>query len=166
MKINNNFWNWFGDSKTIKDDIPIKYYHGTDKKFTRVDKNKINKSGRHGVGFYFYNNEIAYEYYRNVLEVLLRIENPFNMYELIDLEKAKYLITSDIYEKNKPIIDDLFEYGGYCLDIYQYLTNDRLIELGYDGIIHGDVAVVFMSNQIKHVKNKGEWDINNDDIYL
>ena len=163
--LNDNFWKWFGKSKLITNGKPNIYYHGTTNKFKIFDKSKINMGGFHGKGFYFYNNDVAGDYYGDVMECYLRVRKPYDMNEVIDLKNIKMLLGDYIYYKNEEKILDMNEYGVYKSEIYHLISNERLQELNYDGIIHRDVVVVFEPNQIKSVKNDGSWDINDDNIY-
>jgi hypothetical protein len=156
IELNSNFWKWFDCSKTIKDGNIITYFHGTDKKFNTFDYSKIKEDGFHGKGFYFYNNDIAKEYYGNSIECYLKICKPYNMYDMVDIEEINVLL-GDKINTLKKFIEENIDYGIDKHQIYQFIDNSRLKELGYDGIIHGDVAVVFYNTQIKSVKNNGDF---------
>jgi len=163
--LNDNFWKWFGSSKLITNGNPNIYYHGTTKKFHTFNKSTIKPDGFHGKGFYFYNNDIASEYNRIVLKCYLRVETPYNMNDMVDLDEIKIILGDSIYSEKEKVILDMIEYGVYKSEIYPFITNDRLQKLGYDGIIHSNVVVVFEPNQIKSIENDGTWDIKNDNIF-
>ena len=98
----------------------------------------------------------------------LRINNIFDINNDYNLETVKKLLGVH-YIKYSEIIEDEINTSynnkipGYLF--YSYMTNDILMENGYDGIKHGFVYVVFEPNQIKSVDNDGTYDINDDNIY-
>ena len=163
--LNDNFWKWFSTSKLITDGNPNIYYHGTTKKITSFNKSFIKDGGFHGKGFYFYNNDIAGSYSEYVIKCYLKVEKPFDMYDMVELDEIKTILGDDIYNKNEETILDMIQYGVYKNEIYRFINNDRLQEIGYDGIIHDNVVVVFEPNQIKSINNDGSWNNNNDNIY-
>lgn len=115
--LNDNFWKWFGNSKTIENNTPIICYHGTDTEFNSFSKNKIgsvhwqSKTNAYGGGFFFVDKE-RYAHNRGVLKtVYLKIENPL------------IRTAGDIY---------------YAQDMYDNNTNyfmQKAKEDGNDGII-------------------------------
>lgn len=50
-------------------------------------------------------------------------------------------------------------------DEYEKLGLGQIEGLGFDGIKLDDDYIVFEPNQIKSIKNKGEWDPNNKNIF-
>ncbi len=80
--INDNFWNWFGNSVTIENDNPIFLYHGTDSNFKSFKKNKIgkrhwqSKSNAYVGGFFFTDKERYASHGGIIKKVYLKIENP------------------------------------------------------------------------------------------
>lgn len=51
-----NFWEWFGDSKTVDaDGRPLELYHGTTADFTQFERSKAAVESDMGAGFYFSN---------------------------------------------------------------------------------------------------------------
>jgi hypothetical protein len=156
--LNDNFWKWFGNSVTIKNNSPIIFYHGTDTDFKSFDKNKIgskhwrSKSDAYGGGFFFVDKERYTHKHGIIKEVYLKIEKPY----LTELE--------DMY--------------GYEVDYYHAVDKFDLNstthfqiakENGNDGIIiktpRGGLYIVFEPNQIKSVDNDGTWDIDDDNMY-
>ena len=76
-----NFWKWFRDSRVVdKQGRPLVMYHGTNKKFTEFDKNRIGRKHKdlyQGKGFYFTSEYYdAYNYGKKLVSVYLRVENP------------------------------------------------------------------------------------------
>jgi len=79
-KTKTTFKEWFGKSKVIENGKPQVVYHGTPNKFLKFDKTYGGRTddGFYGKGFYFAKNKIdAEEYGANIMEVYLKIENPF-----------------------------------------------------------------------------------------
>jgi hypothetical protein len=80
--INDNFWKWFGDSKTIENGNPQILFHGTKEKFKSFDIKKIGYGsrnyGHYGYGFYFSDDiREAQVYGDNILKCYIKMENPF-----------------------------------------------------------------------------------------
>lgn len=89
-----NFKEWFGASKMVDEQgNPLVCYHGTNSKFDAFKTgNRANDKGFYGDGFYFTfrrsgggKGEASY-YGKNVMDVFLRVENPF---DFSDLHKYK-----------------------------------------------------------------------------
>ena len=79
---NQNFWNWFGDSKVTDNGEPMVVYHGTNEKFDSFDEKKIGYGtgnyGHYGYGFYFSDDKReATVYGDKILECYIKIEKPF-----------------------------------------------------------------------------------------
>jgi hypothetical protein len=74
IKLNDNFWKWFGNSEVIgKDRSPIICYHGTDKEFNVF---KPSKYGAMGAGIYLTTyKEIAAMHGKYVMEVFVKLES-------------------------------------------------------------------------------------------
>jgi len=86
--LNDNFWVWFGNSKVIKDDVPMIVYHGTKQTFNIFDEKKIGwgtgNYGHYGYGFYFSDdiNEANGPQYsggdiNKVMKCYIKMEKPF-----------------------------------------------------------------------------------------
>lgn len=97
-KFNSNFWKWFGNSKMIDEQgNPIVAYHGTNRKFDEFknDVGHTNDLGFYGDGFYFtfgngkYSKEEAGYYGNNIIEVYLKIENPFDFSKLLTYKNTE-----------------------------------------------------------------------------
>jgi hypothetical protein len=148
--LNNNFRKWFGNSKTIKNDKPIVFFHGTSNKF---DEFSVKRRGVFGIGYYFTTDlKEAKGYGNKIMKVFLNIKNPATTKDVQDImtniPDVRYL--DDVELANK--------------------TTEKLIESGFDGIFFtypsGDsLAMVINSNQIKSIENDGTWDINDNNIY-
>lgn len=164
--LNQNFWNWFRNSKIVDDKgNPLVVYHGTnDKSFNKFDlefTGKNTDSGMYGKGFYFTNIlNYAKTYNRDknggVLKVYLRIEKPFIINTKNDIPKI---------EIPNQTIDDLYNAGI----IYSQKFREFLIKHGYDGVIDNTSStkqfVTLFPNQIKSIKNDGSWSLNDNNIY-
>lgn len=183
VKYDVNLQNWHKDSAPITknaDGSPKVFYHGTNRPEIEEFKNRFDKTKW---GFWFSeNNEMAQGYKSGryglnadkggVLEVYLNIKKPFDL---------RQIITS----KNLPHLKKLFkamanETGDYGKNLSENVGNSvwdwlkgtpmqqygnkaarfkaALQKEGYDGIMLDDgVMTVFDSNQIKHVKNSGDF---------
>lgn len=133
---NNNFKTWFKNSEMINSDgTPILFYHGSNKKFDKFDKNMINSStdaGWLGHGFYFYTDISEAQQYGKVRTFYLNIKNP-------------YFATDDDNERLAELND---------IEISKEFTKE-LISDGYDGVYYnGNMrgeTVVFEPEQIWEV---------------
>lgn len=83
-KINDNFYKWFGDSKVVDSQgNPLVVYHGTDNEFVEFSKSTIgdnhwqSKSDAYGGGFFFTDRKNKVFKKKNIMEVYLKIENPY-----------------------------------------------------------------------------------------
>lgn len=79
---NQNFWNWFGDSKVTDNGEPMIVYHGTTETFDVFDDKKIGYGtgnyGHYGYGFYFSDDKReAVGYGDKMMECYIKIEKPF-----------------------------------------------------------------------------------------
>lgn len=130
------FKKWFGDSKVVDDKgEPLVVYHGTDKEFTKFDKNKTI-----GGQFWFTNRkdliekgEVGAAGKGRIVEAYLSIKNPASW---------------DEYEKFT--LDELISrgYDGIILE-----EKDQ------------NTYVAFEPTQIKSAENRGTFDPNNPNIY-
>lgn len=140
-----NFKNWFKNSKMVKrDGTPIIFYHGSNKSFDKFDKSMITSStdaGWLGYGFYFYTDINEARQYGKVRSFILNIENP---YFATDEDNERLAELNDI-EASKEFTDNLI-LEGYD-GVY------------YNGNLRGE-TVVFEPNQIWEIK----MDTLNEDI--
>lgn len=157
--VNENFYKWFGDSKSIDDTgRHIIFYHKSRSKVPFVnfnirgeDKNPYNNC--YGVYFvaHYHKEQISYigdgvEYY-----VFLKYKNPFFIYDkggkVVDMEGKNYEFI-DTNEK-------------FCREIQ---------DKGYDSIIimntmiYHNEYIVFNNSQIKSIENNGNYS-NDENIY-
>jgi hypothetical protein len=93
--LNNNFIKWFGNSKIVDEKgNPKICFHGTNNNFNefRIDSGHVHDSGFYGKGFYFmpfdnkYSKGEAETYGNIIMEVYLKIENPFYFDKLLEFE--------------------------------------------------------------------------------
>ncbi|WP_152633139.1 ADP-ribosyltransferase-containing protein [Aliarcobacter butzleri] len=141
---NNNFQEWFKDSKIVNEDgNPLLLYHGTNSNFDTFDINKCN-NGWLGKGFYFTDKKEATKNFgKKRILVHLNMKNPY-----ISNSNSP----SDLHSEIK---DKFYENKGYLQDIK---IEETLKKNGYDGIIYkhwddenGTFYSVFDSSQIKIV---------------
>ena len=145
---NDNFKKWFGNSKVVDEfNKPMIMYHGSPNDFEEFKDDLIGKNLTFGKGFYFSNSRQLGKSYAGengkIFKCYIKIENP-------------YIIKSPKMS---------FEEGLRKRRIFRNNPNARedLIKQGYDGIMliedDGYMEVVaFYPNQIKSVKNNGNWD--------
>jgi hypothetical protein len=159
VNLNDNFWEWFANSKAINGNNPIILYHGTK---TNFDVFKPSKSvGNQGEsdqieGIYFTDNKDAASFFsigddeKYIKPVFLSLKKPYITNGNNDLKK---------------------ELGIYRLSD----ANKKLKELGYDSLIINNgfyakggpfkLYLAFYPNQIKSIRNDGSWDANDNNIY-
>lgn len=153
-----NLQNWHKDSAPITknaDGSPKVFYHGSSAKDITEFKGEFDKSG---YGFWFsQEKEIANEFkeHGKIYKVYLKSSNPVDLSFPYSAKAQKLL--------------DEAEAKGINTELYPDKQNDGfkkfLKSKGYDGIIMQDIdgvdakpyLIVFDSNQIKHVKNSGNF---------
>ena len=74
---------------------------------------------------------------------------------------AKEMFWMEHYERH---IEKIKEINRNCYKTRMDKFSDTVRKMGYDGIIHADEYVVFEPNQIKSVKNNGDWSLEVDNI--
>ena len=146
---NENFKKWFGNSKVVENGKPRIVYHGTGWRNIDVFDFKDAKDFK---GIWFTSSKsLASEYGRHIYPVYLRIEKPY-------IIEAEY---EDIRKYDDEIQDvDKSRYDGIIIK-----NADDSITYSPTGNPYSDIYIVFNSNQIKSVKNNGEWSIDTDNIY-
>jgi hypothetical protein len=152
--LNDNFWRWFGGSKTIESGKPLKLYHGSSENFSNF------KLGYNSYSSFTNNKKLAKSYGSNIYEVYLKIENPY----IID-GKGNY-IWKFIGEKDSPESffsgEVPFSYDGIIfknvIDFNGALGSEYVLDIS-------DVYMVRNPSQIKSIENDGTWDIGDDNIY-
>lgn len=156
--LNSNFKTWFGNSKIAKGGTPKVMYHGTSTNFDKFDSSKKVK-GWLSKGFYFTEDKReAKDYGSIILSVYLSIKNPFVVKG--DIANPDGTVT---WAKDKK--EQIFEVLPEARDIPWGDVSDLLEKKGYDGIIWGNWVTAFSPNQIKSVKNNGNWSTSDDSIY-
>jgi len=139
---------WFGNSKVVDSSgKPLVVYHGTSEDFEEFDINNQSK-GSAGKGFYFTFSKKTAKMFSNIRK-----------------KGTPNIKKSFVSLKNPLIFED---YKDLPL---MGVSQEKVIALGYDGIIvkrNGNMAngeiVVYSSNQIKSVNNKGTFDSGSDNI--
>ena len=180
---NKNLKDWHKESSPLTKNIdgtPKIFYHGTKKSNISEFDQKFDKSKW---GFFFTTDKgLSEEYSKGryglkepnsgVMEVYINAKKPFDLREEITKDTAnKYQALLGNLAKR----DDLK--NGVGKSLYEYIKNtslkqydtkarafkDKLQNAGYDSIILDDnVIVAFNPNQIKHVKNNGNFNKEND----
>ncbi len=161
---------WHKDSHHLtkdKNGLPKVFYHGSKAKgFEVFDKNRDTS----GVGFFFSPSKTrAKKYVKSngeLFEVFIKAKNLFDTSNAVSKEEAKKIfgdrksIDQALNEQELAFIYSPYQsaYGGSISKKYQ----EAIKKAGYDGIIgkkiDGEVYfVVFDSNQIKHIDNKGSY---------
>ncbi len=156
------FKNWFGNSVMKNPDgTPMVVYHGTTDSFEQFDLDHPNKydSGFLGRGVYMSDKEElakvsamnkksrtkAPSKDKKIMPLYVRLENP-------------YKATAE--EKNQ------VRKGGPAASV---AFRDKLIKEGYDGaimdVLDGQEIVVFDTNAVKSIDNKGNWSRELDNLY-
>lgn len=161
------FKRWFGDSKVVDENgKPLVVYHGTENgSFEVFSEQKVED------GFFFTDDINTAKEYAEVA--------PFLAEDMTEEEIADSSKIYQVYLKmENPYIADMNgeEYRGTAIQGYI----DEAKELGHDGLIiknivdkrytdsEGSLAtdyIVFNSEQIKSVNNRGTFDANNPNIY-
>ncbi|WP_181000836.1 LPD23 domain-containing protein [Campylobacter concisus] len=180
---NKNLKDWHKESSPLTKNIdgtPKIFYHGTKKSNISEFDQKFDKSKW---GFFFTTDKgLSEEYSKGryglkepnsgVMEVYINAKKPFDLREEI---------TNDTVKKYQALLGNLAKRddikNGVGKSLYEYIKNtnlkqydtkarafkDKLQNAGYDSIILDDnVIVAFNPNQIKHVKNNGNFNKEND----
>lgn len=160
-----NFYKWFGDSKVVNEKgEPLVVYHSTNAEFDTFSKRK-QKGGVFAKGFYFSKiKERTTPYGIKTLSTYLKMKNPFIIENGDGLSSA----IANQLEITKKEIAKKYGHDRY----YENFPTDTayrnfLQDKGYDGIVSEATQeiVVFEPNQIKSVENKGQFSLNNNNIY-
>jgi hypothetical protein len=125
----------------------------------------------HGSGIYFTpdrgyahdnfsgDNGVTYECY-------LSLKKQFK----VNLDEDDEVIFDELFQSNfkyqinkEDIISDILYYEEYIINNFDHVYMTRIDEDG--DRIGPDELIVFDTKNIKSIKNKGEWDMNSDDIY-
>ncbi|MGX2973400.1 ADP-ribosyltransferase-containing protein, partial [Helicobacter sp. T3_23-1059] len=162
---------------------PKIFYHGSTEYFEIFEKSK-DKSN---LGFWFANDiDYAEDYATSLGKVyksFLHIKNPLDLSPQSNLKEADFtrIFGKDFVEDIKVSWgnDEFFDNANnYFRILQEYSYNDeskvfidKIKKAGYDGIYsvrttaRMPIAVVFDSNQIKAIDNKGTFDSSNPNIY-
>ena len=180
---NKNLKDWHKESSPLTknaDGTPKIFYHGTKKSNISEFDQKFDKSKW---GFFFATDKgISEEYSKGryglkepnsgVMEVYINAKKPFDLREEITNDTAKkyQALLGNLAKRDdikNSVGKNLYEYIK-STNLKQYDTKarafkDKLQKAGYDSIILDDnVIVAFNPNQIKHVKNNGNFNKEND----
>nr|DAX31292.1 MAG TPA: PolyVal ADP-Ribosyltransferase [Caudoviricetes sp.] len=180
---NKNLKDWHKESSPLTkntDGTPKIFYHGTKKSNISEFDQKFDKSKW---GFFFATDkEISEPYSKGryglkepnsgIMEVYINAKKPFDLREEITNDTAKkyQALLGNLAKRDdikNSVGKNLYEYIKNT-NLKQYDTKakafkDKLQKAGYDSIILDDnVIIAFNPNQIKHVKNNGNFNKEND----
>ena len=183
QNFNDNFWQWFGNSKVVySNGEPAVVYHGP-----RWTKRAFNIfKGKETIGWFAEDESKARGYNsEKMYEVYLSIQKPFylhgDMNDDITIEKFEERIGFKLnrvnlpksYEKdinNENKIEDEKQLYVWQL-VLQTITSfqEQLLGMGYDGIYayedkYATWGVIKSPSQIKSVKNNGEFNSASNNI--
>jgi hypothetical protein len=180
IKLNDNFWKWFGNSKVVdKNENPMICYHGTPNGGFTEFKPKIGYKGKSkqqvDLGSHFsIDKEYASGYSGNkktskVYECFLRIENPlytnqmfyredneseFTKYFNFIIKTFKIRLTGDYFydkEGNKHNEPQNIILNSFLIDkIPSNKLYNSLINFGFDGVFHEPYNMVGLHRIKKH----------------
>lgn len=153
-----NLQNWHKHSAPITknaDGSPKVFYHGSSAKDITEFKSEFDKSG---YGFWFsQEKEIANEFreHGKIYKVYLKSNNPIDLsfpysakaQKLLDEAEAKGINTELYPDKQSDSFKKFLKSKGY----------DGIVMQDIDGVDAKPYLIVFDSNQIKHVKNSGDF---------
>lgn len=153
-----NLQNWHEHSAPITknaDGSPKVFYHGSSAKDIMEFKGEFDKSG---YGFWFsQEKEIANEFreHGKIYKVYLKSKNPIDLsfpysakaQKLLDEAEAKGINTELYPDKQSDGFKKFLKSKGY----------DGIVMQDIDGVDAKPYLIVFDSNQIKHVKNSGDF---------
>lgn len=153
-----NLQNWHEHSAPITknaDGSPKVFYHGSSAKDITEFKGEFDKSG---YGFWFsQEKEIANEFreHGKIYKVYLKSNNPIDLsfpysakaQKLLDEAEAKGVNTELYPDKQSDGFKKFLKSKGY----------DGIVMQDIDGVDAKPYLIVFDSNQIKHVKNSGDF---------
>uniref|UniRef100_UPI00343C4BBD ADP-ribosyltransferase-containing protein n=1 Tax=uncultured Campylobacter sp. TaxID=218934 RepID=UPI00343C4BBD len=153
-----NLQNWHEHSAPITknaDGSPKVFYHGSSAKDITEFKGEFDKSG---YGFWFsQEKEIANEFreHGKIYKVYLKSNNPIDLsfpysakaQKLLDEAEAKGINTELYPDKQSDGFKKFLKSKGY----------DGIVMQDIDGVDAKPYLIVFDSNQIKHVKNSGDF---------
>jgi hypothetical protein len=138
--MNNNFKNWFGDSKVVDENgEPLVVYHGSKNDFNIFDLKTVKYVGSNGDGFYFSpDKHESQQYGDNVREFFIKIENPISPNNR-SLTVKDYKSVIDKIWSDKEYKDDLKNYGYFEDSEYVSFRN----KLANDLIEKDDYSALF-----------------------
>lgn len=152
---------YFKDSK-VRDENGnlLTVYHGSENEFNTFDIDRAGARGSYYTsGFYFTTSkESAKDYATNkgkIYETYLNITKPYTPSADIINEDGSVTFAPSFYEEFEQKFKDRLPIDWKELNSARKGTAARYIleDLGYDGVINGDVYVTFNSNQIKNIDN-------------
>lgn len=181
-----NFLNWFKGSKVVDDkDNPLVVYHGSFNSFDEFKNKYANKTWEMFSDSSEYANRFASGKGGMVYKTYLNIKNPLDLRSLPAMRgNVRNKLLDALEDAGVNVDKDTLPYERdlYAIvNLAGHRTNfkEKVIEAGYDGIIMPDnhegtsdekntifatTYIVFNSNQIKSVWNKGKFDPNSPKI--
>ena len=167
--LNDNFWKWFGKSKMIENDEPIIFYHGS-------NANRMFSTFNDDTPIWF----TKYEGYANafisnngkIFRVYLKLENPLYIGDIDSITNVKTLSKlSELTTIDIDILKDILREsnGVNIFKITNSIRFKNLVEdMGFDGLESREGGLstyaVFNPNQIKSIKNNGDYSLLNNNI--
>lgn len=151
IKINDNFWRWFGKSKVTYKKEPLIVYHGSQSDFDEFK----------GYSFFTddYMNADGYASGEYVYEVYLRMNNPLT----IDCKGKKWDEIDTPYGTSTTMVLQNINRGKHDGVIFTNVKDSWIDDEDYQD--PGTVYVTFSANQVKSIYNDGSWDINDNNIF-
>lgn len=173
VKLNENFWAWFGNSKTVdKNGNPMIFYHGSNvnRRFSsfKCDKPTWFTSYR-GYAEAFISED------GKIFTVFLKIQNPLyigNIDGVANDKNINYL--AELTNINAKILKDILTITN-GVNLFNITNSSRFKEIvesmGYDGLEAKEgngltTYAIFNPNQVKSAKNSGSWSTDNSNINL
>ena len=171
VKYDVNLRQWHKDSAPITknaDGSPKVFYHGSSAKNLRRFDDKFDN---YGIGWWFSSDEkVAKRFSDNIIPAYLKSNRLLDfstpnamdkrMLELIAEHFKDYDLSKIRKNDNRRMFGELIDKPHKATRFKEFLQAS-----GYDGVrVNHDTIIVFKSNQIKHVKNNGNFS-DNPNIY-
>lgn len=151
--LNDNFWNWFGESKVVDSKgNPLVVYHGSHSKFSKFSNTSYFTDD--------YYNADGYAGGEYIYETYLKIRNPL----IIDCKDRKWDdLETPHGNSTGEIACNIIKRGGFDGIIFINIKDSWIDDVDYQDA--GTVYVVFSPTQIKSIDNEGTWNPNDPNIY-
>lgn len=164
-----NFKEWFGASKMVDEQgNPLVCYHGTNSKFDAFKTgNRANDEGFYGDGFYFTfrrsgggKGEASY-YGKNVMDVFLRVEKPFDFSDLYKYKGKKiHFVKIETYVFLYNLAKIFPELGGKL-----FLSREVRQKSKYDDYSYETIEKPLSASELVELVDKYAEDLVVEDVY-